>query len=106
MGPFDWKGFSASMVGMLIGIGITFVIASLAFPLSASNTQAHPEETLPFFISDNPSLMHMHRREFIAAAIAQGLAARGDADIVNMTPEIFARRVLQYTDALMKALDK
>jgi len=53
----------------------------------------------------NPGLMHMHRREFLAAGIAQGMAAHGDADSIGLTPDQFATRVIQYTDALMKALD-
>lgn len=53
----------------------------------------------------NPSLMHMHRREFIAAGIAQGMAAHGDVSPLSFTPDEFATRVLQYTDALMRKLD-
>lgn len=52
----------------------------------------------------NPGLMSMHRREFIAAGIAQGMAANG----LNRdhTPDIFADLVIQYTDAVMRALDR
>ncbi len=106
MGLFDWKGFSASMVGMLIGIGITFGIAALTFPAAASKSQSNNEETIPFLVSDNPTLMHMHRREFIAAAIAQGLASTGYINNNVVSPDEFAKRVLSYTDALMRALDK
>jgi hypothetical protein len=52
----------------------------------------------------NPGLMSMHRREFIAAGIAQGMAANGETHVY--APDIFADRVLQYTDAIMRALDK
>jgi hypothetical protein len=52
----------------------------------------------------NPSLMHMHRREFIAAGIAQGMAASGYCR--DHVADVFADQVLQYTDALMKALDQ
>jgi hypothetical protein len=52
----------------------------------------------------NPSLMHMHRREFIAAGIAQGMAAAGEAK--DSTPNNFAIKVLDYTNALMLQLDE
>ena len=51
---------------------------------------------------DNPTLMHMHRREFIAAVMAQGMLAKG---IGFATPADFAKVDLAYTDALMQALD-
>ena len=51
---------------------------------------------------DNPTLMHMHRREFIAAQIAQGMFANG---IGFKTSQEVAKVDLEYTDALMQALD-
>jgi len=104
MRPFDWKVFSAQMVGMIIGIGLTIAIAA-----STANSKEKPTpESLPFLteVNDNPTLMHMHRREFIAAAIAQGLAAQGLANPHTLTTDEFAKYVLSYTDALMRALDK
>lgn len=53
----------------------------------------------------NPGLMHMHRREFIATGIAQGMAAHGAAESIGLSPDQFADRVMQYTDALMRKLD-
>lgn len=104
MGTFDWKGFGASMVGMLIGI---VLITAIAAATSSSRKKTSPE-SLPFLteVSDNPALMHMHRREFIAAAIAQGLASNGWANRMTSTPDEFAKQVLLYTDALTKALDR
>lgn len=58
---------------------------------------------------DNPTLMHMHRREFIAAAFAQGMVARGLMLVTSYgsgySPTEFAQKDLEYTDALMQALD-
>lgn len=75
---FVWFG----LVAVLLGISLAF--ASARGP-------------------KNPGLMHMHRREFIAAGIAQGMAANGA--FRENTPDAFSEKVLQYTDALMRKLD-
>jgi hypothetical protein len=58
--------------------------------------------------SSNPALMHMRLKEFIAASIAQGLMASGVGPFgfSPVTPEKFAKTDLEYTDALMQALDR
>jgi len=72
-------------------IGLLLILVLMQFGYTASHSV------------DNPTLMHMHRREFIAASIAQGIFANG---IGFKTPTEIAKLDLEYTDALMEALDR
>lgn len=54
---------------------------------------------------NNPALMHMRLKEFMAGQIAAGLASRGWVGS-TITPQEFAAEDLKYTNALMEALDK
>lgn len=50
----------------------------------------------------NPAIMHMKRRDFIAAAGLQGLLTTD----CQYGPKQTAKQVVAYTDALMEELDK
>ena len=73
---------------LLIALSIVFLLPQAGF-VSSSNRLHHSyrqtAEDFPTLIR-NPGLMSMHRREFIAAGIAQGMAAAGEAKDHN--PEI------------------
>jgi len=89
-----------------IALATLFLVPQAGF-VSSSNGRHGVKTTEDFPVDiNNPSLMHMRRREFIAAGIAQGLAASGNAKSFGQTPETFAKEVMKYTHALMIELDK
>jgi hypothetical protein len=102
MGNF-WKAIIIFTIGYYLGANKAFGYSSNDLKNLSSHSHNGSYDSEEVSVS-NPSLMHMHRKEFIAAGIAQGFAANGG--MRTSTSEEFAKKVLEYTNALMLELDK